>query len=65
MQVVYGGVQNQEVKNHTLTKVSLHLDSILVDRDCLTRDKGALVAGLLEGHKVFVSFDRHSKQRRV
>jgi hypothetical protein len=45
--------QNQEVKDRTLTKVSLYLDSILVDRDRLTRDKSALVAGLLESHKVF------------
>jgi len=38
------------MKDQTLTKVSLYLNSILVDRDSLTLDKGALVTGLLEGH---------------
>lgn len=41
------------MKDQTLTKVSLYLDGILVDRDSLTWDEGALVSGLLEGHKVF------------
>lgn len=45
--------QDRGVKDRTLTKVSLYLDSVLVDRDRLTRDESALVAGLLEGHKVF------------
>ena len=39
------------MKDQTLTKVFLYLDGILVDRDGLTWDKGALVSGLLEGHK--------------
>ena len=38
------------MKDQTLTKVSLYLNGILVDRDSLTLDKGAFVTGLLEGH---------------
>ena len=40
------------VKDQTLAKISLHLDRILVNRDCLTWDKGTLVGGLLEGHNL-------------
>ena len=58
------GLSNDGMKDQTLTKVSLYLDSILVDRDSLAWDKGALVAGLLEGHKEF-TWDRNQKQRRV
>ena len=41
-------------ERRTLAKVSLHLDSITVDRYFLTWDQGTLVAGLLEGHIVRV-----------
>ncbi len=40
----------RKLKEQTLAKVAFYLDGKLVDRDCLAWDKGALVAGLLEGH---------------
>lgn len=58
------GLSNDGMNDQTLTKVSLYLDGILVDRDSLAWDKGALVTGLLEGHKEF-TWDRNQKQRRV
>jgi hypothetical protein len=48
------------MKEKTLAEIFLYLDSIIVDGYFLTRDQGALVAGLLEGHscKVVFTFDR-------
>ena len=40
----------------TLTKVFLYLDSVIVDRNFLTGDEGALVGGLLEGHTELFTF---------
>lgn len=37
-------------ESKTLTKVSLYLDSVIVDGNFLTGDEGTLVAGLLKGH---------------
>jgi hypothetical protein len=39
-------------ERQTLAKVSVYLDSVIIDGDFLARDQSALVAGLLEGHTV-------------
>jgi hypothetical protein len=43
-------VDRSRGESKTLTKVSLYLDSVIVDGNFLTGDEGTLVAGLLKGH---------------
>jgi hypothetical protein len=49
------------VREQTLAKVFFDLNSVFVDRNCLAWDKGALVSGLLEGHRVCLVDRNHGQ----